>query len=89
MIFGEDITYENPADAPIMTLVGGKAEGELCGGNLSLVVASLGTPWEIDTRGKLIFLEDADEQPYSIDRMFTQLRNAGKLDDCAGIILGQ
>lgn len=89
MIFGEDITYENPADAPIKTLVGGKAEGELCGGNLSLVVASLGTPWEIDTRGKIIFLEDVDEQPYSIDRMFTQLRNAGKLDDCAGIILGQ
>jgi len=89
MIFGEDITYENPADMPIKTLVGGKAEGELCGGNLSLVVASLGTPWEIDTRGKLIFLEDVDEQPYSIDRMFTQLRNAGKLDDCAGIILGQ
>ena len=89
MIFGEDITYENPADMPIKTLVGGKAEGELCGGNLSLVVASLGTPWEIDTRGKIIFLEDVDEQPYSIDRMFTQLRNAGKLDDCAGIILGQ
>lgn len=89
MLFGEDITYENPADVVVNTLTGGKAEGELCGGNLSLVAASLGTPWEIDTRGKILFLEDVDEQPYNIDRMFTQLRNAGKFDLCAGIVMGQ
>lgn len=89
MLFGENIAYENPADQPIGTLCGGKAEGELCGGNLSLVAASLGTPWEIDTRDKIIFLEDIGEQPYNVDRMLTQLRNAGKFRDCAGIILGQ
>lgn len=70
------------------TLVGGSAEGVLCGGNLSLLAASLGTPWEIDTRGKILFLEDIGEKTYRVDGMLTQLRNAGKFRDCAGIILG-
>ena len=70
------------------TLVPGKAVGRLCGGNLSLVADSLGTPWEIDTTDKILFLEDVHEKPYRIDAMLTQLRNAGKFRDCAGIILG-
>ncbi len=70
------------------TVQGGKAKGVLCGGNLSLVCDSLGTPWEIDTRGKLLFLEDVGEKTYRIDGMLTQLRNAGKFDQCAGILLG-
>lgn len=70
------------------TLVPGKSSGVLCGGNLSLLAASLGTPWEIDTRGKLLFLEDIGEKTYRVDAMLTQLRNAGKFRDCAGIILG-
>ena len=70
------------------TLVPGTASGMLCGGNLSLAAASLGTPWEIDTRGKILFLEDIGEKTYRVDGMLTQLRNAGKFDDCAGIILG-
>ena len=78
----------NPADQPMHTLVGGKAEGTLCGGNLSLLAASLGTPWEIDTRGKILFLEDIGEKTYRVDSMLTQLRNAGKFADCAGIVLG-
>ena len=72
----------------VETLCSGKARGILCGGNLSLVVDSLGTPWEIDTRGKLLFLEDVGEKTYRLDGMLTQLRNAGKFDDCAGILLG-
>ena len=72
----------------ITTLVSGKAEGILCGGNLSLVAASLGTPWEIDTKGKILFLEDIGEKTYRVDSMLTQLRNAGKFGDCAGILLG-
>ena len=64
------------------------ARGALCGGNLSLLAASLGTPWEIDTRGKVLFLEDIGEKTYRIDAMLTQLRNAGKFDQCAGVILG-
>ena len=70
------------------TLVGGKASGMLCGGNLSLLAASLGTPWEIDTRGKILFLEDIGEKTYRVDSMLTQLRNAGKFRDAAGILLG-
>lgn len=78
----------NPEGQAITTLVPGKAEGILCGGNLSLLAASLGTPWEIDTKGKILFLEDIGEKTYRVDSMLTQLRNAGKFDDCAGIILG-
>ena len=79
---------ENPEGIPMTTLVGGKATGTLCGGNLSLLAASLGTPWEIDTRGKILFLEDIGEKTYRVDSMLTQLRNAGKFDHCAGVILG-
>ena len=78
----------NPAGQPSATLVPGTATGPLCGGNLSLLAASLGTPWEIDTRGKILFLEDIGEKTYRVDSMLTQLRNAGKFRDCAGVILG-
>ena len=78
----------NPEDQPLRTLVPGSAEGILCGGNLSLLADSIGTPWEIDCKGKILFLEDIGEKTYRIDGMLTQLRNAGKFDDCAGILLG-
>lgn len=67
----------------------GKATGRLIGGNLSLIAATMGTPYEIDTRGRILFVEDIEEQPYSIDRMLTQLRLAGKLQQAAGIIFGE
>lgn len=79
---------KNPADMPLDALVAGCAEGPLTGGNLSLVASSLGTPYEIDTGGKILFLEDVGEEPYRIDRMLTQLKLAGKFDDCEGILLG-
>lgn len=66
----------------------GRAKGVLVGGNLSIVAASLGTPYEIDTLDRILLLEDVDEEPYSIDRMLNQLRLAGKLRDAAGIVLG-
>ncbi len=81
-------TLDYPAGHAVTALVPGTAEGILCGGNLSLAAASLGTPWEIDTRGKILFLEDIGEKTYRVDSMLTQLRNAGKFDDCAGILLG-
>ena len=88
-LFGELCgVLENPADQPTATLVPGKVTAPLCGGNLSLLAASLGTPWEIDTAGKILFLEDIGEKTYRVDSMLTQLRNAGKFRDCAGIILG-
>jgi len=67
----------------------GSAEGKLIGGNLSLISDTLGTPFEIDTRGKLLLIEELEEEPYRIDRMLTQLKLAGKLDDVKGIVLGQ
>lgn len=81
-------TLAEPEGNTPTSLVAGTAEGILCGGNLSLVAASLGSPWEIDTKGKILFLEDIGEKTYRVDSMLTQLRNAGKFDDCAGIILG-
>jgi len=79
---------QNPGGEPPVALVGGTAQGELVGGNLSLVASGIGTAWELDTRGKLLFLEDVDEAPYRVDRMLNQLKLAGKFDDCAGVVLG-
>jgi muramoyltetrapeptide carboxypeptidase len=67
----------------------GRTRGRLIGGNLSLLAATMGTPFEIDTRGKILFIEDVGEQPYSVDRMLTNLRLAGKLDAAAGIVFGE
>jgi muramoyltetrapeptide carboxypeptidase len=63
---------------------GGQAAGRLVGGSLTLVAASIGTPWEIDTRGAILLLEDVGERPYRIDRMLQQLLGAGKLAWIAG-----
>ncbi len=67
----------------------GQARGPLVGGNLTLISTTMGTPFEIETRGRILLLEDVDEQPYSIDRMLTQLRLAGKFDNVAGVIFGE
>ena len=89
-------TLPNPPETDLLrpthrlrTIRPGKARGPLIGGNLTLVSTTMGTPWEIDTRGKILFLEDIEEQPYSIDRMLTQLRLAGKFDGVAGIVIGE
>jgi len=66
----------------------GRSEGIICGGNLSVISSLMGTAYEIDTRGKIIFIEDIGEEPYKIDRMLNQLYMAGKFDVCAGIIFG-
>jgi muramoyltetrapeptide carboxypeptidase len=66
----------------------GSAEGTLIGGCLSLIVASLGTPYEIKTEGKILFLEDQGEPPYRLDRMLTHLNLAGKLQAVSGVLLG-
>lgn len=66
----------------------GKASGEIVGGNLSLLVQTLGTPYEIDTKDKLLFIEDVGEEPYRVDGMLNQLRLAKKIQQAAGIIIG-
>jgi muramoyltetrapeptide carboxypeptidase len=67
----------------------GSAEGRLTGGCLSLVVAALGTAAEVDTTDSVLVLEDIDAKPYQIDRMMTQLRQAGKLRNVRGVIFGE
>jgi len=66
----------------------GAASGVLCGGNLTLIASSLGTKYELDTKGKILFLEDIGEKTYRVDNMLSQLRLAGKFEDCAGVVLG-
>jgi muramoyltetrapeptide carboxypeptidase len=66
----------------------GRAEGPLVGGSLTLVADSLGTPWEIDTRGAILCLEEIGEKPYAIDRQLSHLHAAGKLDAAAGFAIG-
>ncbi len=66
----------------------GEGKGILCGGNLSLLYALAGTPSDIDTSGKILFLEDLDEYLYHIDRMMLQLKRGGKLAYLKGLIVG-
>lgn len=66
----------------------GEAIGELVGGNLALLAHLVGTPSDIKTKGRILFLEDVGEYLYNIDRMLHQLKRAGKLDKLAGLIIG-
>jgi muramoyltetrapeptide carboxypeptidase len=84
--------YETNTLRPVHTLrtiSPGRASGTLIGGNLTLISTTMGTPYEIETRGRILFIEDVGEEPYRIDRMLTQLKLAGKLDAAAGIIWGE
>ncbi len=67
----------------------GKARAPLIGGNLTLISTTLGTPYEIQTEGRILFLEDIGEEPYSIDRMLTHLRLAGKFRGIRGLVWGE
>ncbi len=70
------------------TLRAGVAEGPLLGGCLSVLVATLGTPFAFDPRGAILFLEDIGEKPYRIDRMLVQLKQGGVLEHLAGVVFG-
>ena len=82
-----DISF-NPG-SQVQTLAAGEARGTITGGCLSVAVTSLGTPWEIETEGKILFLEDVNERPYRIDRMLRHLLLAGKLDGVRALIFGE
>jgi len=81
---------EKPDDKSrqVVPIRGGRARGRLAGGNLSIVVSLIGTPYDINTDGKIVFLEEVGEEPYRVDRMLTQMIEAGKFDKAAGIALG-
>ncbi|MBX9136159.1 MULTISPECIES: LD-carboxypeptidase [unclassified Clostridium] len=78
----------NPVGCNLEIINDGIASGQLIGGNLSLVCSSLGTKYEINTKNKILFLEEVDETPYKVDRMLLQLKQSGKFKDATGIILG-
>jgi len=78
-----------PSDSGMKPLVEGSAEGVLYGGCLSMLAASLGTPYEIRTAGTILFLEDVATKPFQIDRMLMQLKLAGKFENVRGVIFGE
>jgi muramoyltetrapeptide carboxypeptidase len=79
---------QEPAIPPLDSLSSGVARGRLVGGNLSVVHALMGTPYELETSGKVLFLEDIGEAPYRVDRMLQTLKLAGKLGNLKGVLLG-
>src|SRR5579863_6445671 len=81
--------WDTPLNPGVSALAIGEAEGILYGGCLSILVASLGTPYEIKTDGTILFLEDLAAKPYQIDRMLMQLKLAGKLSKVRGIVFGE
>ena len=82
-----DLNLQDPPS--VSGLVEGSAEGILYGGCLSILVASLGTPYEIRTSGTIFFLEDMAAKPYQVDRMLMQLKLAGKFKEVRGIVFGE
>ena len=81
--------YRLGSESGLRTLQAGTARGVLYGGCLSLLTASLGTPFAAQTEGKLLFLEDLGEKPYQIDRMLRHMKLAGKFEGVTGIIFGE
>lgn len=84
---GLTVPAPSPAETP-GALTRGRTTGRLTGGNLSLIAATVGTPYQIETKGRIVFLEDTKEAAYRLDRMLSQLRLAGLLDEPAGVVLG-
>lgn len=72
----------------VTTIVEGKSKGRFVGGNLSIMVSLIGTEYDVDYSGKIIFIEEVGEEPYRIDRMLTQLLQAEKFNNAAGIMMG-
>ncbi len=85
---GYQYDFRDVSDLSLRTICGGSAVGELTGGNLAMLSGTMGTPDEVDTTGRVLFLEDVSERLYRIDRYLTQLRLAGKFDSVAGVLLG-
>ena len=85
---GNPLEFSFLSASGVQSLVTGEARGPIVGGCLSVIVTSLGTPWEIETAGRILFLEDVNEKPFRIDRMLMHLLLAGKFRAVRGIIFG-
>jgi muramoyltetrapeptide carboxypeptidase len=80
--------FEDPEDPYVLTVGGGSAEAPIVGGCLTLVSHSIGTPFEVETDGCILMVEDLNEDPYMIDAALNHLIRAGKLDHAAGFVFG-
>jgi muramoyltetrapeptide carboxypeptidase len=78
----------DPDDPYVRSLRGGRVTAPLVGGCLWLLLQTMGTPWEVELDGSILFFEDYDAPPWYVDGMLTQLRHAGKLDGVAGVVVG-
>ena len=87
--FKNELIIKNPYEDKLISIYDGECEGEIIGGNLSLITSTLGTKYEIDTKGKILFIEEIGEFTYKIDKMLNHLQMAGKFKDCRGIIFGE
>lgn len=92
----KDVLFQNQTFEPIIiknssyrVINEGIAFGTLIGGNLTLITATLGTPFEINTENTILFIEDVSTEPYQVDRMLTQLWLAGKFEKCNGVVFGK
>jgi muramoyltetrapeptide carboxypeptidase len=83
------MTIENPPGIPFVSRVPGNVTGTLVGGNLTSFVGTLGTPYEIDVKGKILLLEEIHAPVNTVYRYMNHLKLAGKFNDCAGIIMGE
>jgi muramoyltetrapeptide carboxypeptidase len=91
------ITFDEPigtipmakADKYLVKIVSGEVSGPVVGGNISLICGTLGTPYEIDTKGKILFIEDLDVEPWIMDHFISHLYNAGKFHDAIGFVIGE
>ena len=81
-------TLEHPLAYPLTTVASGCASGRLLGGNLSMICAVMGTAFELDGEGIILFIEDVNEPLYRVDRLLTHMRLAGKLDRLRGVLVG-
>ena len=84
-LFGEELNYQ--LDTHHFNR-NGNGEGGIVGGNLSIIYSLTGTKSQLDTKGKILFIEDLDEYLYHIDRMMMNLKRAGMLENLAGLVVG-
>lgn len=79
---------ERNAGVPLECVFEGRGEGLLVGGNLTIIASTAGTPYQLDCRGKILFLEDVGEYAYAIDRSILHMKHSGILEGCRGVIIG-
>lgn len=80
---------QNPPNMPLVSKIPGNVTGPIVGGNLTSFIGTLGTPYEVDTRGKILFLEETHEPINTVYRYMNHLKLAGKFQECIGIIMGE